>query len=205
MPQLPKLSDLQKLPFRAQVVMVAGLLALVGVGGYAGLVAPKNREISTLKAQLARERLDSLAPRQPTEPPPPITEEEQKLWGLLEARLRERFPAEKALPGALEAVAELARASRMELVALNLQTPTAKPPGAAPGPPSPPPLRVPPPLKPSPTLIKLTVRHRYQDLVGFLEGLDRLQVAVAVQSLEVTREDGRLSTEITLRAFRWET
>lgn len=209
MPQLPKLPDLQKLPFRAQVVMVAGLLALVGVGGYAGLVAPKNREINILKAQLAREKPDSLAPRQSTQQPPPITEEERKLWGLLEARLQERFPAEKALPGALEAVAELARASRMELVALNLETPSEKravrPAGASPSAPSPPPLRVPPPLKLSPTLIKLTVHHRYQDLVGFLEGLDRLPVAVAVHSLEVRREEGRLRTEMTLRAFRWDT
>lgn len=205
MPKLPKLPDLQKLPFRVQVVVVAGLLALVGVGGYAGLVAPKNREISSLKVQLARERLNALAPRQPTEPPPPITEEERKLWGLLEARLHERFPADKALPGALEAVAELARASRMELVTLNLHTPTAKPPGVAPGSPSPPSLRVPPPLKPSSTLIKLTVRHRYQDLVGFLEGLDRLPVAVTVQSLEVRRQEDRLSTEVTLRTFKWET
>ena len=196
---------MQNLPFRVQVVMVVGLLALVGVGGWAGLVAPKNREIGTLKARLETERPDSLAPREPTRPPPPITEEEQKLWGLLEVRLRERFPAEKALPGALEAVAELARASRMELVALNFQTPTAKSP-AAPGQPSPPPsLRVPPPLQLSRSIIKLTVRHRYRDLVGFLEGLDRLQVAVAVQSLEVTREEGRLTTEMTLRTFRWET
>jgi len=195
----------QNLPFRVQVVMVVGLLALVGVGGWAGLVAPKNREIGTLKARLETERPVWLAPREPTRPPPPITEEEQKLWGLLEVRLRERFPAEKALPGALEAVAELARASRMELVALNFQTPTAKSP-AAPGQPSPPPsLRVPPPLQLSRSIIKLTVRHRYRDLVGFLEGLDRLQVAVAVQSLEVTREEGRLTTEMTLRTFRWET
>lgn len=203
MPRLPKLPDLQKLPFRVQVAIVAGVLVLVGVGGYAGLVAPKYREIKNLKAQLLREEQELLASRQPPQPVPPITEEEQKLWAQLEARLRERFPAEKALPGALEAVAELARSARMELVALSLQTPVVKPAGASRSAPSPPPLRVPPPLTLSPTIVKLTALHRYQNLVQFLDGLDRLPVAVAVESLEVKREENRLRTEMTLRTLRW--
>lgn len=200
---LPKLPDFQKLPFRLQVGVVAGALALAGVGGYAGLVMPKLREIKTLKTQLLRQEPEPAL----TQPRfPAITEEERKLWDQLEARLRKRFPEEKDLPGALEAVADLARSARMQLVALNLQTPVAKtPPGpagasAAPPPPS---FQAPPPLTVSPTTIKVTAVHRYRDLVQFLDGLHRLPVAVAVESIEVKRTGDTLSTEMTLRTLRW--
>ena len=205
MAALPRLPDFQKLPFRVQVAIVAGALVLIGVGGYAGLVTPKNREIKNLKAQLLREEQELAVPRQPPKPVPPITEEERKLWAQLEARLRERFPAEKTLPVALEAVADLARESRMELTALNLQTPVVKAGRVSSGAPTPPAIRVPPPLTLSPTLITLTAVHRYRDLIQFLDGLDRLPVAVAVESLEVKREENRLRTEMTLRTLRWGT
>jgi Tfp pilus assembly protein PilO len=201
---LPRLPDLQKLPFRLQVAVVAGILALVGVGGYAGLVMPRLREVRTLKAQLTRQEPDPglAAPRFP-----PITEEERKLWAELEARLRKRFPEEKDLPGALEAVADLARSARMQLVTLNLQNPPAKPPPGGPsapgGTPPSPAFSVQPPLSLSPTTIKLTAFHRYRDLVQFLDGLPRLPVAVAVESIETRRVDDRLSTEMTLRTLRW--
>ena len=204
MPQLPKLPDFRTLEFKIQVAIVAGALALVGVGGYTGLVTPKNREIKNLKAQLAREDPDSSTAPQSFSP---ITEAERELWGQLEARLRERFPADKDLPAALRAVAELARSARMELVSLNLHTPTVKSTGAASGAANPPPpqvaLQVPPPLTLSPTLIKLTAFHRYRDLVQFLDGLDRLPVAVTVESMEVRRVENQLSTEVTLRTLRW--
>ncbi|MBI4610642.1 MAG: hypothetical protein HY726_16725 [Candidatus Rokubacteria bacterium] len=209
MPSLPKLPEFQKLRFEVQVAVVAAALALVGVGGYAGLVAPKDREIRTLKAQLLREGSGPPALVQSSQAVPPIAEEERKLWRQLEARLRQRFPGEKDLPGALEAVAELARSARMELSTLQLQTPTAKPSGPPAGPPggapSQPAFQVSPPLALSPSVIKLTAFHRYRDLVQFLEGLDRLRVFVTVESLEVKREESRLSTEMTLRTLRWET
>jgi len=200
---LPRLPDLRKLPFRLQVAVVAGILALVGVGGYAGLVMPRQREIKTLKAQLMRQEPDGAvtAPRFP-----PITDEERKLWAELEARLRKRYPQEKDLPGALEAVAGLARSSRMQLVSLNLQNPppkpspgTAVPPGASPAPA----FSVQPPLSVSPTTIKLVAVHGYRDLVQFLDGLPRLPVAVAVESIETRRVEDRLSTEMTLRTLKW--
>ena len=205
MPPLPKLPDFQTLEAKIQVAIVAGVLALIGVGGYTGLVAPKNREIKNLKVQLTREEPDSITAPQPFSP---ITEEERKLWEQLEARLRERFPADKDLPAALRAVAELARSARMELVSLNLQTPAVKSTGgasgaAASGAANPPPLQIPPPLTLSPALIKLTALHRYGDLVQFLDGLDRLPVAVTVESMEVKRVENHLSTEMTLRTLRW--
>lgn len=200
---LPRLPDLRKLPFRLQVAVVAGVLVLVGIGGYAGLVMPKLREIKTLKAELMRQQPDpaGVEPRFP-----PITEEERKLWAELEARLRKRYPEEKDLPGALEAVAALARSVRMQLVALSLQSPSAKAPpggGSPAGTPPAPALQVKPPLSVSPTTIKVTAVHRYRDLVQFLDGLGSLPVAVAVEAIETKRVNDALSTEMTLRTLRW--
>jgi Tfp pilus assembly protein PilO len=196
-----KLANLPGLPFRLQVLVVVAALAGAGIVGYGILVIPQQRQLNTLKTQLARR-----APEPVTagEPIPGITDEERKLWGQLEARLRERFPAEKDLPEALRSVADLARSSGMELVALNLHIRSAKVPGV-PGAPAPSPAasRLSPPLSPSPTTIKLTVIHRYRDLVQFLDGLPRLSVLVIVESLEAKRVENVLSTEITLRTLRW--
>jgi Tfp pilus assembly protein PilO len=199
-----KLADLPGLPFRMQVLVVAGALTLLGLGGYVALVMPPQRELRTLKTQLVTPEPQADAAREPV---PPITDEERKLWVQLEARLRERFPAEKDLPDALRGVAELARSAGMELVALNLHTPASKAPGAPSGAPSPAvspvPRSIPPPLSLSPTTIKLTVNHRYRSLVEFLDGLPRLPVLVTVESLEMKRVENGLSTEITLRTLRW--
>ena len=199
---LPRLPDFRRLPFKLQMGVVAGALALTGIGGYAGLVMPKLREINTLKTQLMRQEPEPAL----SEPRlAPISEEERKLWEQLEARLRKRYPEEKDLPGALEAVADLARSARMQLVALNLQSPVAKTPsgGGASGAPPPPPFQVQPPLSVGPTTIKVTAAHRYRDLVQFLDGLGRLPVAVAVESIEVKRVGETLSTEMTLRTLKW--
>lgn len=205
MAALPSI-DFQALPFRAQAAVVAGALALLAVGGYLGLAAPKSREIQRLKTQLTREEADSVSAVPANAP---ITEEERKLWAQLETRLRERFPEEKDLPMALEAVAGLARASGMEIVTVNLHTHTQPKPGSASGRPNPagaataPSVKVPPPLTLSPTEVRLTVLHRYRDLVHFLQGLDRLPVALMVESLEVKREKDRLRTQIHFRTLQW--
>ncbi len=205
MASLPKLPPLSSLPFRLQAGVVAGILGLAAVGGYAGLVMPKSREVKNLKVQLARgdEPIPVVG-----ETAPPISEEERKLWAQLEERLRQRYPAEKDLPGALKAVAELARAARMELVAVDLQTPAVpKSPGTSPPNPAAasaaPGLKVPPPFAANQTVIKLTATHRYRDLVEFLDGLSRLPVAVSIDSLEIRRIENRLTTEMTLRTLRW--
>lgn len=198
-----KLANLPGLPFRLQVLVVAAALAGAGIVGYGILVIPQQRQLTTLKTQLARQAPEPVTAGDPI---PGITDEERKLWGQLEARLRERFPAEKDLPEALRGVADLARSSGMELVALDLHMRGAKVPGG-PGAPAPAPSlaasRLTPPLSPSPTTIKLTVIHRYRDLVQFLDGLPRLSVLVIVESLEAKRVENVLSTEITLRTLRW--
>lgn len=192
--------------------MVMGLLGLLAVGGYLGLVAPKYREIRMLKAQLARGETERRVVREQQRSVPPVGEEERKLWKQLEARLRDRFPPEQALPSALEAVADLARSAGMQLVSLNLQSPPSD--GEASrgrrsrGPsrserPRSSSFRVPRGLTASPLIIRLRAVHRYRHLVRFLEGLRSLSMYVAVESVQVQHEDGQLGTEMQLRTFRW--
>lgn len=202
MPLSASLPSMDRLPVDVRAVVAVGLVALLGAGGYLGLVAPKQRQVQALKAQLAREE-SAVQSLQPVPSVSPITEAEQKLWRELEERLRARYPAEQALPKAVGVVADLARSSGMEIVSLDVQTPPA---GAATDPrkaPPPPPFQPPAELAVNPSTIKLVVRHRYRDLVQFLEGLGRVPVYVAVQSLEVKRVENRLTTEAVFAAFRW--
>lgn len=202
MPGFPALPGMGRLPVNARALVAAGLVALVGAGGYLGLLAPKLREVKTLKTQLARERASvRAAPNVPSVSP--ITEAERKLWEELENRLRARYPGEPALPKAVGVVADLARASGMDIVSLDIQTPQTR---AATDPrkaPPPPPFQPPPELALNPSTIKLVAHHRYRDMVEFLDGLRRVPVYVAVQSLEVKRVDNRLTTEISFASFRW--
>src|SRR5581483_10479487 len=64
----------------------------------------------------------------------------------------------------------------------------------APGPPLP---ALPPELAPNPSRFTLVARHRYRDLVTFVDGLGRLPVYVALEALEVRRADDRLTSELT--------
>lgn len=202
MPAFPALPSMDRLPINVRALVGAGLVALLAAGGYLGLLAPKLREVKTLKTQLARERAAvRAAPNVPSVSP--ITEAERKLWGELEDRLRGRYPGEPALPKAVGVVADLARSSGMELVSLEILTP--QPPSTA-GPrtsPPPPPFQPPSELVLNPSTIKLVAHHRYRDLVEFLEGLRHVPVYVAVKSLEVKRVENRLTTEVSFAALRW--
>lgn len=198
----PALPSMDRLPLNVRALWALGLVALLGAGGHLGLLAPKLREVKTLKTQLARER----AAVQPVPNVPsvsPITEAERKLWGELEDRLRGRYPGEPALPKAVGVVADLARASGMEIVSLDIQTPQTR---AATDPrkaPPPPPFQPPSELAVNPSTIKLVAHHRYRDLVEFLDGFRRVPVYVAVKSLEVKRVENRLTTEVSFASLRW--
>ncbi|MBI4241127.1 MAG: hypothetical protein HY613_05370 [Candidatus Rokubacteria bacterium] len=196
------LPNIGQLPVNVRALVAVGAVVLVGAGGYLGLVAPKLREVKTLKAQLAKEVQAGRSP-QPLPSVPPIADAERALWGELEKRLQGRYPQETALPRAAAVLAELARASGMQLVSLEIRTP---PPGDAADPKkaaAPPPFQPPSELTVNPSTIRLIVEHRYRDLVEFLDGLRRVPVYVTVQSLEVTRADGQLITEASFASFRW--
>lgn len=193
--------------------VIAGLVAMA-VGGYLGLVMPKVREVDRLKAQVRQERVR--AGQRPPEAAAPITEDERKLWVALEQRLRAHYPTESELPKAMATVAEVARASGMAPLSLEVLgvpgaasppgTPATPPPpaGAPPAPPGPPVFQPPPPLATNAATIKLMAGdHRYRDLVRFVDGLATAPVYVAVRSLEVKRTDTKLTTEMQVTSFRW--
>lgn len=205
MAMFASLPTLGQLPVNVRALVAVGLVGVLGIGGYLGLLAPKLREVNTLKAQLARET-EAARPQQRVPSVAPITEVERKLWAELETRLRGRYPTEPALPKAVGVLADLARSSGMEIVSLEIQTPPTSQTrlGAEPGKAAPSlPFRPPPEFAVNPSTIKLVARHRYRDLVQLLEGLGRLPVYVAVQSVEVKRVENRLTIEASFASLRW--
>lgn len=202
MPAFPALPSMDRLPLNVRALVAIGLVVLLGAGGYFGLLAPKLRQVKTLKAQLAR--VAGAAQSFPQgSAVSPITEAERKLWEELENRLRGRYPGESALPRAVGAVADLARSSGMELVSLEILTPQTGLTTGSRTPPPAQPFQPPSELEVNPSTIKLVAQHRYGDLVKFLDDLSRIPVYVAVRSLEVKRVDNRLTTEISFASFRW--
>lgn len=183
---------MNRLPISLRALVTIGLVVLLGAGGYFGLLAPKLREVGALKAQLIREVGAARTPP-PLLSVSPITQSERELWGEMERRFRGRYPAEAELPKALGLVASLARSSGMEISSLEIQAPQTGPSL----------FRPPPEFGMNPSTIKLAVRHRYRDLVEFLERLGPAPIYVAVHSLEVKRVENRLTTELLFASFRW--
>lgn len=196
------LPSMDRLPVNVRALVAVGVVAFLGLGGYLGLVAPKLREVRTLNAQAAREAEAARAPQQPPSVAP-IVEAERELWNELEKRLQGRYPPEAALPRAAGALANLARASGLELVSVEIQTPRPSDVADPKKTPAPPPFQPPSELAVNPSTIKLVARHRYRNLVEFLEGLRRIPVYVALQSLEVKRVENELTTEAAFASFRW--
>lgn len=172
-----------------RALVTLGVVLLLAVAG-SWLVAAKARDLRALRAQLAAQ-MRSGAPLLAAETGP-ITDEERRLWTQLEERLHRRYPGEAELPRAMVAVAEWARASGMELLSLDVQAPPGVP-GAP----------LPPELALNGPRFKLVVRHRYRDLVRFIDGLPRLSVYVALQSLDVRRTEDWLTTEVAFATLRW--
>jgi Tfp pilus assembly protein PilO len=172
------------------------LVALVAVVG-ALLVARQVAGLRTLAAALARERAAASAPLAEVRA---VTDEERRLWAQLADRLRRRYPGDDELPAAMAAVAEWARTSGLEVVALDLEPVAARPSTGTPArATSSPPAE----LTEHPTRLKLVARHRYRDLVRFVDGLGRLPVYVVVHSLDIRRTDDRLTSELSLVSLRW--
>lgn len=203
MPLFSSLPSMDRLPLNARAAVAVGLVVLLGAGGYLGILTPKLRELRTLKDQLARE-VEAVRSLPPVPSVPPITEAERKLWAELEDRLRERYPTEPALPEAVGVVATLARSSGLELVDLEIQPPQPVLPAEPGKAPSPPAVQPPSGFAVNPSTVKLVARHRYRDLVEFLERLSRGPIYLAARSLEVKRVENQLTTEASFDTLRWE-
>ncbi|MDO8678133.1 MAG: hypothetical protein Q7R30_06170 [Acidobacteriota bacterium] len=175
---------------RGALAAVAALI-VTGLGAYFGLVAPKAREIARLEPQVN-------AVAQPFDPPPvsavSIGDTERGLWDELQMRVRARFVAAEDQPRALGEATALARAAGLDVTAIALEP--AQPQAQAPF--------APPPLAANVVTIRLTARHRFADLIDFLDDLHHAKIYVVVASLDVKRAGGELESEIRLLSMRWQ-
>ena len=184
---------MSRLPLTKGAFIAIAVLLVTAIGGYSSLVAPKARDIAQLES-----RLKTL----PTPGAPPaastvsISQTERALWSELEDRLRVRFVAPYDQLRVLGEMTELARATGLDLTALEIQDPQAQG--------SQRPFTTPGELAVNPGTIKLTARHRYPALVEFLDRVRRGRTYVAVESLDVRRVDDHLESEIRLVSLRWE-
>lgn len=198
---------MKALTLEQQKAAVAAGVVLLAIAAWFLLVAPKQREVTLLKTQIRHETVR--IGQGPPPAPAAISEVERTLWTELETRLRERYPAESDLPKAMAAVSGIARASGLTPVNIELITVIPPAPGAPavaviPGAPPVQVFHAPPPLTVNATMIKLVAeKHRYRDLVRFVERLASAPVYVAVRALEIRRTDNELTTEIILSSFRW--
>lgn len=186
---------MDRLPLDRRALGALGLVLLLALLDVAVLRA-KLRAVDAVRTELA-----SLAGRPPAlAAVTPITETERRLWSELERRLGRRFPSEADLPKAMAEVAELGRRAGLDVTGLEIEVPKA---GPRAGPPPPPPPPLPPGLRPNPATIRLTAEHRYAGLVHFLAALEGAPVYLRVQSLQVTRVEDRLRTELVLGSATW--
>jgi hypothetical protein len=190
----------EQLPLTGGALAAIAIVLAITVGGYLGVVAPRAREVARLQAQLS-----STLTRTPgAGPVEPVTDAERARWREVDALVRARFvPPDDQLRVVLD-VGRIARAAAVNVTDLRLENAAPGPTGGG-GPaqdvilPS----GVPSTLAINPGIISLSARHRYSELIDFLDRLARGNRYVAVQSLDVRRVEDHLESEIRLASLRW--
>ena len=196
----------EKLPLTPAALAAIGVLLLVIVGGYFGLIAPRRAAVARLEMQL---RAAAAAPRSPVSEAP-ISDAERTAWRATETQVRARFISPEDQHRTLVDVGQLARSTGLRVRELLLQDEGAPAVSASPGAPAAAaastvsvPFALPPQLTPNGGSIRVVARHRYRDLIDFLDRVGHGNAYVAVRSLDVRRIDQYLESEITLVSFRW--
>ena len=179
---------------------LAAMFALL-VGGYAGVVLPRQRAIADLERQLDAVQ----AMRLVVSSTPPVTETERAMWRQNAAQVRARFVSPDDQRRVIVDVARLARASRFVVTDVQLQTGNAS---AGPNAPSAVltvtlPFALPEKLAPNPGLIELRAQHGFRDLLDFLDRARRADTYVALHGLETRRVDNHLESDIRLVSLQW--
>ena len=191
---------IEKLPVTPAAAIAVALVCVIAIGGYFGLVAPQRRAIAQLERQLkAAERSSAGVASEP-----PISDAERAAWVRVDTDVRQRFVTPEDQHRTLVEVGQLARATGMNVRELLLQNVGANP--AAPATPAPAmtlPFPMSPKLAVNPGVIRLVARHRYPDLIDFLDRVGHGNTYVAVQSLDTRRVEGYLESEIKLVSLRW--
>ena len=180
----------RELPLTRGALAAVGIALATGVLGYVILIVPKAREIAQLESQL---KLASAAVPAATAPAVAIGSTERELWRELEARVRARFVAPSDQVHALDEVGRMASDAGLRLTAMTIQDPHVLRP-----------LPTPERLAVNPGSIKITARHRFVELIDFLEALRHGQTYVMLESLDVRRVDNQLESEIRLISLRWQ-
>jgi hypothetical protein len=189
----------RQLPLTPAALGALAGVFVVAVGGYFGLVWPAGRDVRQLQTQLSALSAQAAGAAQA---PAPVTDVERASWQTVEERVRERFVVPDDQRELMVDLAQLARASGMLVIDMQLEglTPgataeaTPAPSFAIPAPPT---------LASNPGVIRLTVRHQYRALIDFLDQLATGNTYVAVQALDVRRVENLLQSDIRLVSFRW--
>lgn len=184
-----------ELPLTKGALATVALLFVIALGGYFGLVAPARREVVRLEAQV---NTVSAKLAGATASAVPISPTERASWRQIEGRLQERFVIPEDQLRALAEAVDHARAAGLVVTDVEIQS------GAAPGQPVAAPFVVPANLALNPGIIRLSARHRYAELVDFLDRMDGGIMYVAVEALDVRRADDYLQSEIRLMSLRWQ-
>lgn len=195
-----------RLPLTIPALAAMAAVFIVAVGGYVGLVAPKRREVARLEVQLKA----ALMPPAAVSTSTPITDEERAMWKIVQQQVRQRFVAPENQLRLLVKTGQLARSVGLTVTDLQIQNTATPAPGAPPAPVgvTPPPaaslmFAMPPNLAVNPGVIRVTARHRYRDVVTFLERVRSGNAYVALQALDIRRVDTHLESDIRLASLRW--
>jgi hypothetical protein len=185
----------KRLPLTKGALVALALIVVIALGGYVGLIAPARREVRRLAGEI-----NALSAKLAGEPvsPVPISPSERASQRQIEGRLRERFPPPEDQLRAVAEITDHARAAGVVLTDVEILGP------GGPGGRGAPPLAPPATLALNPGIIRLAARHRYRELVGFVDRLVGSQTYMAVEALQVKRVEDYLESEIRLVSLRWQ-
>lgn len=189
----------QQLPLTGAALAAIAIALAIIVGGYFGVVAPRVREVARLEAQLSATLTKTAAA---AEPVTPVTEAERARWREIDTLVRGRFVSPDDQMRVVLDVGRIARETALTVIDLRLETAATGANGGAPQDVILP-AALPARLALNPGVISLSARHRYSELIDFLDRLGRGNRYVALQSLDVRRVRDHLESDIRLASLRW--
>ena len=186
------------LPFTPAALIAVAVAAITMVAGYFAFVLPRSREVANLERQIA-----ASAPLGAAAAIEPISDEERVRWAELQALVQSRFVSPEEQLRLMVQAGRVAGASGLVVTGLTLEEAAVAATPAGEGAAAESPFVPPGMLAPNAGVIRLTARHRYGDLVDFLDRLGRGATYVALRSADIRRVDGHLESELRLSSLRW--
>lgn len=189
----------QQLPLTGAALGAIAIAVAIIVGGYFGVVAPRRREVTRLESQLSATLTKTAAV---AEPVTPVTEAERARWREIDTLVRQRFVTPDDQMRVVLEVGRIARETGVMVMDLRLETAATGANGNAPQAVVLP-AALPARLALNPGVISLSARHRYDELVDFLDRLGKGNRYVALQSIDIRRVRDHLESDIRLASLRW--